>query len=92
MTVESLRLSDLAGLSDSELDARLSQLGAAEHRGFNGEVEYVDSRIARLESRYEMSSAHMLGEVKAGRLLETAEIGHWLMLLEMRARLGQRRF
>lgn len=91
MSVDSFRLSTLANLSDAERESQLTLLGTNPTRELNGEVEYVESRIRRLESRYEKSSDRMLSELKAGALDETAEIGHWLMLLKTRERLDRRR-
>ncbi|MBL9090210.1 MAG: hypothetical protein JNL96_03245 [Planctomycetaceae bacterium] len=91
MAVKTLRLSELGRLSEAESEARLEEFGAKKPFVLNGEVEHLNSRIARLESRYEISSKQMIEAVKAGRMKETAEIGHWLMLLDMRDRLGRRR-
>jgi hypothetical protein len=41
-------------------------------------IDRLERYVARLERRYEMSSAEMREAVKSGRFKETAEIGSWL--------------
>jgi hypothetical protein len=39
----------------------------------------LETSIKRFERRYEVSSAKMRREVKAGRMKETAEVATWMM-------------
>jgi len=50
----------------------------------------LETLVARMERRYECSSATMDDDVRAGRARETAEVGAWLgnyhLLKDLRAR------
>lgn len=88
MAVESIRLSDLPGLSKERRDEILNRFETADSRSLNGETASLDSRIAAYEQRYNMPSARMREEVQAGRLPESSEICTWFMLLTLRERIG----
>ena len=83
-----LRLSELYNLSPVAKADRLAALVQQRNRPVNGELAELTSRVAEYETRYEMSSEIMREQVGQNTLRETAEIGHWLILLELRDRLA----
>lgn len=88
MSAKTLRLSDISGLPEEQQRARVAAFLAARSEPSNGELAVIDDRIAELERRYEVSSATMREQVSSGTIRETAEICHWLMLLDMKAKLA----
>lgn len=87
MTVKSVLLSDLEGLSVDERTRALAELARSGQSFPNGEMQELDRRISEFELRYEMSSATMRKRYANRQLRETADICHWLMLLSMKDRL-----
>ena len=88
MSVLSLRLSEVANLPDAERKAAYAdfmRVGITP----NGEMEELDRQITAFEQVYEVSSDTMQQLIADGRLRETAEIGRWLTLLELRNRVRQ---
>lgn len=90
MSVKTLRLSDISGLSEEQQRERVADFMAARYQPFNGELTAINEQLAELEKRYEVSSAAVREQVSSGTIRETAEICHWLMLLDMKAKLGHR--
>lgn len=88
MALKTLRLSDLRTLAPDARRQRLSEFAAARHQPLNGELSFVAESIAAFEQRYEMRSAVMLEGLQNGSIKETADIGNWLMLLDVREHLG----
>ncbi len=88
MAVHSLRLSELASLSDSEKSQAMSRFL---HKSGtpNGQLAELDRRIATFERVYETTSEMMRAELASGTRKETAEICQWLMLLELRERVSR---
>jgi midasin (ATPase involved in ribosome maturation) len=89
MSVESLRLSELRGLSPEQRERRLAAFASGRKQLLNGEMDDLNRQIAVFEKRYEQSSASMRERFKQGAIHETAEICEWLMLLELRDSLGR---
>jgi len=88
MSVKSLQLSEVAKLSDKDKDKAYKEFLHAT-ASLNGELEELDRRIASFERVYEVSSETMQQELLNGRRKETAEIGQWLLLIELRNRVRQ---
>ena len=84
--IPTLRLSELQDLSGPERDAKIREF--CSQRPEPGEaLVYLDERIAKFETRYEMSSATMRLRMSSGEMRETADICSWLMLAKMRERI-----
>jgi hypothetical protein len=88
MNSSTLRLSEIANLPEAErkrLYTEFMRNGIVP----NGEVEELDRQVAAFEQVYEVSSDTMQRQIAEGSRRETAEIGRWLMLLELRNRVRQ---
>jgi hypothetical protein len=88
MSVKTLKLSDVAQLPQGQRYEKYAQF-LRNRRTTNGEIVELNRRVAKYESVYEMSSAKMIERLKAGTLKETADIGRWLTLIELLARVRQ---
>lgn len=86
MSVHSLRLADLSGLSEAERSERLTQL-YAQSASPNGALEFVLGQIRECERLHEMTSSEMRKSLENGTLKETASICRWLMFLDVQDRL-----
>lgn len=85
MSVQTLRPSQIANLPEAErkrLYAEFVRNGIAP----NGELEELQRQITAFEQIYEVSSDTMQRQIADGSRRETAEIGRWLMLIELRNR------
>ena len=82
MAIRTLKMSELRGLSASEIAARVASFGKSQPA--NGELASLQERIAEFEIRYELSSETMRAQFHTGQLKETADICKWLMLLSVR--------
>ena len=89
MGVTTLHLSEFSKLPDSEKRTQISTFLAARTLPVNGEVEFLDGKIAEFEKRYEMSSATMRNQICHNRLKETADICAWMMILDARQSLTE---
>ncbi len=69
----SLRLTDLANMTDAERTRALATLDT--------QPSPAGRRIKRYELRYEMTSAAMKRRVAEGQMKETAEVAEWLFWL-----------
>ncbi len=87
MTVRSLPLSQLAGMGEAQRRDALTAFAANRHQPLNGQVVAVEQRIAAFEAEYELPSAAMLRQVRAGQRVETEPLNRWMMLLDARDRL-----
>jgi hypothetical protein len=87
MAVRTLVLSELFNLPEAERNARLDALASGTDAPLNGELAYLDARIAAYEARYEVSSERMVERFNRGEQPETADICAWLMLLKLRGSL-----
>ena len=83
-----LRLSELYNLSPAEKANRLAALVERRNRPLSGELADLERQIAQYETRYEMSSESMSEQLGQNKIRETAEIGQWLILLDLRDRLA----
>ncbi|HQU43070.1 MAG TPA: hypothetical protein PK867_09665 [Pirellulales bacterium] len=84
MGVRSLLLSELRALSAEQRAARIAEFAGDSNAPLNGELTELSSRISDFERRYEMSSETMRSKLDRGELKETAEIGRWSMLVDLR--------
>jgi hypothetical protein len=84
MAVKTIRLSDLATLSDEQQRAVFDEYVEGRLEPINGEIDDLNRRIAEFERRYEMSSETMQTAFADRSLRETAEIVYWLMLVDVR--------
>ena len=70
-------------ISDKELEAQVRELVKKLLNPTKEEAEVhiadLKARIIEYERRYEMSSAHMMEELEAGKVRHTYEIGLWAM-------------
>ncbi|MBI3071424.1 MAG: hypothetical protein HYY84_04770 [Deltaproteobacteria bacterium] len=55
----------------------------------NGQLAELDARIREFEARYEMTSAKMRAAFKKGAIADTSDIAKWLLLLDIRDRVGK---
>jgi len=85
----SIPLSEFHGASDARRDELLSELVRDARTPPNGEAKEIDAEIRVFEQRYEMTSAQMVERLTGGQQRETFDICNWLMLLEVRDRLGE---
>lgn len=87
MTFKSLRLSDLAGLSEDDRNRKLSELIAETREPATAEqMAAVDARIAAFEAQHGMTSEVMERRLHAGEIRETYAVCQWLMALDMQRR------
>lgn len=84
MAVRSLTLSELRALSPAEKAARIAAFTGEPNAPLNGELTELSGRISDFERRYEMSSETMRSRLRRGELKETADIGRWSMLVDLR--------
>jgi hypothetical protein len=87
MSIKTVLLSEFERLSTDERARVLSELVRSSQSLPNGEIDELDRRISEFEIRYEMSSATMQQQYRNRSLRETADICHWLMLLNMKDRI-----
>ena len=88
MSINALRLSDLAGLPDVARNERLSSF-YAQSSVPNGSLDHIRGQVREFERLHEMSSSEMKRELEAGTMRETAAVCRWLMFLELQDRLEQ---
>lgn len=88
MSIKALNLSEVAKLNESEQKQSYSAFLRGRHT-LNGELTELDKRIADFERVYESSTETMIKRLQSGQQAETAEIGRWLMLVELRNRVKQ---
>ena len=81
----SLRLSELAGLSEAERDRRLAALVAETRKPVSLEaICALDKRIAAFEAQHGITSAVMRQQLAAGTRKETYAVCQWLMAIALR--------
>ena len=88
MSVLTLRLSEVANLPAAERDRLYADFMRSGIMP-NGELLELDQQIAAFEQVYEVSSDTLLRQIAEGSRRETAEIGRWLTLIELRKRVEQ---
>ena len=81
MTITTIPLNQLMSMTPQE---RADMILDFRTRPRNGELEFLDDSINRMEVRYEMSSETMKQKLRSHEIRETADIGAWLMLLKAR--------
>lgn len=79
-----LRLSDWGQMSPAEQEKQLEALTEASSEQEGAPLAVLNARIKRYEMRYEMTSEELKQRLRSGTQAETAEIAHWLFLLDMR--------
>ena len=84
MTQNSIKLNALAALSEREREQVLTELIQSARLPRNGQASALDARIREYEIRFEMTSEELHEQLRAGRLIETAEIAQCLFLLDAR--------
>jgi len=78
------KLADLANMTAAETRVVLAEAERGLQAPRNGQRAVLNARIRELELRYEMSSERMCARLGRGEILETAEIAHWLYLIDAR--------
>ena len=78
-----VRLSDLSSMGGAQRARVLGNLVQATREG-TADFSVLNARIRKMEMRYEMPSTKMRELFRKGELKETAEIAHWLFLLNAR--------
>lgn len=91
MGVKTLRLSELSGLSDKEIEARVAEFTSDDGVSLSDVLDDLNRRISVFEMRYEMSSEIMLERLVSGVQNETGDICAWMQLCEIRSGLVQKR-
>jgi hypothetical protein len=88
MGTEAIRLSELSKLGATEKDSKLRKLMGATRRPPNGELAALDGRIREYEARAGYDSGTLKRRLASGEIAETADVCDWLMLLDLRERVG----
>lgn len=70
MTVQTLGLDSLLGVSEDEVIRKLREFNDLP---VNGEIEEARKSIRDFERRYEITTSEMLEQVKSGRMRSTPE-------------------
>lgn len=83
-----MKLSSLAGLTESERQERLRALVEGSKRPPNGELASLEAELRGYESRFGIDSETMRQEVSQGTRSESWEVCRWLMLLAERDRIA----
>lgn len=88
MSLPSLRLSELHGLSPEERERKIEEFVEAGKQITNEQaLEDLTQKLERFEELYEITSSEMKNQLQQGLLQETHEICCWLMLLKVRDKL-----
>jgi hypothetical protein len=78
-----VRLTDLRSFSPEKRERAIADLAVRAAAPANGQAVATAARISAFESRYEMTSAQLLGKLSRNELRETADIAEWLFWLEV---------
>lgn len=90
ISTRGIKLSELATMPEDEKNRRLGELVQAVVNPTALELAAqrndITEKIQQLEFRYKMSSDEMKRQLREGKIRETADFCHWLMLLRIRGR------
>lgn len=75
--MEYLKLSDLEGLTDAQIEQKMLPIIEGSFVSPNGSVAYLKGKIGEYEQAYHMSSDEMLFKVSSGELQETQDFADW---------------
>ncbi|MFI5398929.1 MAG: hypothetical protein ACHQ9S_25645 [Candidatus Binatia bacterium] len=78
-----LRLTDLRSFTPEDREKAIARLALSAIAPANGQAVATAARIKTFETRYEMTSAQLLGKLSRNELRETADIAEWLFWLEV---------
>lgn len=81
-----VKLSELRQASPELRGAALAGIIAEARAPANGGMEALEAEIAGYEKRFALDSALLPEELSSGRLKETEDLLHWLMLIRIRER------
>ncbi|MBN8564534.1 MAG: hypothetical protein J0L70_28790 [Leptolyngbya sp. UWPOB_LEPTO1] len=75
--MECLKLSELEGLTDEQIERKMFPLIENSFVPPNGSVNFIEGKIAIYEQTYRMASEEMLSKVSSGELQETQDFVDW---------------
>ena len=70
-----IKLSDLQGLSESQIEEKLNCAFASKDK--KDIIESIQGRIEEHEERFKMSSKTMLDRISGGEIQETLDMANW---------------
>lgn len=75
--MEFLKLSDLEGLTDDQIEQKMRPIIQGSLVPPNGSVDCLAAKIGEYERAYQMSSDEMLSKVSSGELQELQDFADW---------------
>jgi len=75
--MEFLKLSDLEGLTEEQIELKMSPMIQRSFAPPNGSVDFLAAKISGYEQAYNMPSDEMLSKVSSGQLQETQAFADW---------------
>ena len=87
MPITRMKLSEFSQLDDAGKEAKLAEFARSRQEPLDGQLQYLNEKIAEYETTYEMSSETMVESLKNRKIKETADICSWMMLIDVRNQL-----